>query len=215
MVSAGDFPPHRPHAQLKKKKKKNRARTLLSTCWGFFCIFWVWAAMREHHGRCPSAGSSPLPSSQAAGHSWVTRVGLLLGSLPASLLNYRVIQRPRESLPELGRKLLLQKSNLTQSQQHILGFTTERSWERHRAKSRLLSQPRSKASPAQRAGKDARGTGREQRGGQGWGFKHLVQPFNGDTGQKSSLLEAASGCLQDQLFPLPAFNLEQRSARQR
>ena len=65
-----------------------------------------------------------------------------------------------------------------------------------------------------------RGTGRELRGGQGRGFKHPVRPFSGDSGETSSLLEVAvdsccQQCLQGQVFPVPAFNLEQRSARQR
>lgn len=83
-----------------------------------------------------------LSAPWAAVHAGITGVVLLSGSSPALLPNYQVTKRPCESLLE---KNVLQKLNLTQSQKHILGFTTQRSRERRQAKKQISSLPRSKA----------------------------------------------------------------------
>ena len=137
--------------------------------------------------RCPSAWSRPvhrargmparhhsLSDPQAAAHTRVTQAILLLGSSPASLPNYQVIKKPCESFL---KKNVLQKLNLTQSQKHILGFTAQRSRERHRAKNQICSPTRSEAFTAQRdrcAGKDVSSVGRELHRGQDWGFKYQL-----------------------------------------
>lgn len=111
------------------------------------------------------------PASLLPGHAGITQAVLLSGSSPALLPNYQITKRPCEALLE---KNVLEKLNLTQSQKHSLGFMTQRSGERCRAKNQISSLPCSRAFTAWRdqcAGKDGSGVGRVLLGGQDWGLK--------------------------------------------